>query len=110
MVIEELIHENDKPIVMRALLLKHRHVNEHSHGGFHFGSRRKFSSYTSLQVMDFVLIVFLKSFINDWSGFKSIMGWEKQQISYTNFIQIISLDINIILYTLIIHLEFGIHI
>lgn len=50
MVIEELIDENDKSVVMRSLLLRHRHVNEHSHGGFHFGSRRKFSSYTSLQV------------------------------------------------------------
>lgn len=50
MVIEELIQESDRPVVMRALLLRHRHVNEHSHGSFPFGSRRKFSSYTSLQV------------------------------------------------------------
>lgn len=50
MVAEELIHEDDKAVVMRALLLRHRHVNEHSHGGFPFGSRRKVSSYTSLQV------------------------------------------------------------
>lgn len=50
MVAEELIHEDDKVIVMRSLLLRHRHVNEHSHGGFPFGPRRKFSSYTSLQV------------------------------------------------------------
>lgn len=50
MVIEELIHEDDKPTLMRALLLRHRHVNENTHGGFPFGSKRKFSSYTSLQV------------------------------------------------------------
>ena len=50
MVAEELIEESDRSIVMRALLLKHRHVNDHSHGGFMFGSRRKFSLYNSLQV------------------------------------------------------------
>ncbi|XP_029722115.2 band 3 anion transport protein isoform X5 [Aedes albopictus] len=49
MVIDELIHEDDKPTIMRALLLRHRHVNEHSHGGFHFGPKRKYSSYSSLQ-------------------------------------------------------------
>ncbi|XP_055612250.1 band 3 anion transport protein isoform X5 [Uranotaenia lowii] len=52
MVIDELIHEDDKPVIMRALLLRHRHVNEHSHGGFHFGPRRKYSSYSSLQSVD----------------------------------------------------------
>jgi Band 3 cytoplasmic domain len=50
MVIEELIHPDDKAAVMRALLLRHRHVNDHSHGSFHFGARRKYSSYSSLQV------------------------------------------------------------
>lgn len=51
MSIDELISEDDKPAVMRSLLLKHRHVNEHGHSSFHFGgSRRKNSSYTSLQV------------------------------------------------------------
>ncbi|XP_055630448.1 band 3 anion transport protein isoform X6 [Toxorhynchites rutilus septentrionalis] len=49
MVIDELIHEDDKPVIMRALLLRHRHVNEHSHNGFHFGPKRKYSSYSSLQ-------------------------------------------------------------
>ncbi|XP_059613187.1 anion exchange protein 3 isoform X2 [Phlebotomus argentipes] len=48
MVIEDLIQPDDKSTVLRALLLRHRHVNE-GHSGFHFGSRRKFSSYTSLQ-------------------------------------------------------------
>ncbi|KAJ6644523.1 Anion exchange protein 2 [Pseudolycoriella hygida] len=52
MVAEELILEDDKVVVMRSLLLRHRHVNEHSHSGFPFGgSRRKFSSYTSLQTL-----------------------------------------------------------
>lgn len=51
MVIEELIHPDDRPAIMRALLLRHRHVNDHSHGSFHFGARgRKYSSYSSLQV------------------------------------------------------------
>lgn len=50
MVVEELIHPDDKAAVMRALLLRHRHVNDHSHGAFHFGTRRKYSSYSSLQV------------------------------------------------------------
>lgn len=50
MVVEELIEDDDKPTLMRALLLRHRHVNEHGHGAFGFVYRRKFSSYTSLQV------------------------------------------------------------
>uniref|UniRef100_A0A182QDR8 Anion exchange protein n=1 Tax=Anopheles farauti TaxID=69004 RepID=A0A182QDR8_9DIPT len=52
MVIDELIHEDDKAVIMRALLLRHRHVNESSHGGFSFGPKRKYSSYTSLQSVD----------------------------------------------------------
>lgn len=50
MVIEDLIHVDDKAAVMRALLLRHRHVNESSHGAFSFGKGRKYSSYSSLQV------------------------------------------------------------
>uniref|UniRef100_A0A182KC55 Anion exchange protein n=1 Tax=Anopheles christyi TaxID=43041 RepID=A0A182KC55_9DIPT len=53
MVIDELIHEDDKAVIMRALLLRHRHVNESSHGGFSFGPKRKYSSYTSLQNLAF---------------------------------------------------------
>ncbi|CRK96265.1 CLUMA_CG009689, isoform B [Clunio marinus] len=49
MVVEDLIHSDDKAAIMRALLLRHRHVNDHTHGSFHFGSRRKYSSYSSLQ-------------------------------------------------------------
>lgn len=47
---KELIHHDDKPKLLRSLLLRHRHVNENAHG-FPFGTRRKFSSYTSLQVI-----------------------------------------------------------
>ncbi|XP_046996664.1 band 3 anion transport protein [Schistocerca americana] len=47
MVIDELIEAEDKPTVMRALLLRHRHVNDHDK--FRFGMKRTFSSYTSLQ-------------------------------------------------------------
>lgn len=56
MVIEELIHPDDKAAVMRALLLRHRHVNDQSHGSFHFGAKRKYSSYSSLQVSFIVLL------------------------------------------------------
>lgn len=48
MVIEELILPEDRPVIMRALLLKHRHVHEHDRG-FRFGGKRNYSSYTSLQ-------------------------------------------------------------
>ncbi|CAL1687515.1 unnamed protein product [Lasius platythorax] len=48
MVIEELILPEDRPVVMRALLLRHRHVHEHERG-FRFGGRKSYSSYTSLQ-------------------------------------------------------------
>jgi solute carrier family 4 anion exchanger 2 len=48
MVVDELIEPEDKPTIMRALLLRHRHVNEHDR--FRFSTRRTFSSYTSLQV------------------------------------------------------------
>lgn len=49
MVMEELILPEDKSVVMRSLLLRHRHVHEHDRG-FRFGSKRNYSSYTSLQV------------------------------------------------------------
>lgn len=52
-----LIHHDDKPKLLRALLLRHRHVNESAHG-FPFGARRKFSSYTSLQVTSNPISVF----------------------------------------------------
>ncbi|XP_066588626.1 band 3 anion transport protein isoform X2 [Prorops nasuta] len=48
MVVEELILPEDRPVVMRALLLRHRHVHEHERG-FRFGGKRTYSSYTSLQ-------------------------------------------------------------
>ena len=49
MVVEELILPEDRPVVMRALLLRHRHVHDHDRG-FRFGGKRNYSSYTSLQV------------------------------------------------------------
>ncbi|XP_068149698.1 band 3 anion transport protein isoform X2 [Drosophila tropicalis] len=49
MVIEDLIDINDKPSVMRSLLLRHRHVNEHQ-GVLPF-TKRKYNSYTSLQLL-----------------------------------------------------------
>lgn len=48
MVVEELILPEDRSVIMRALLLKHRHVHEHDRG-FRFGGKRNYSSYTSLQ-------------------------------------------------------------
>ncbi|XP_308789.5 anion exchange protein 3 [Anopheles gambiae] len=48
MVARELIHEDDKPVIARALLLRHRHVNENTHGGIFYGSRRRLSSFTSI--------------------------------------------------------------
>ncbi|XP_073840972.1 anion exchange protein Ae2 isoform X1 [Musca autumnalis] len=49
MVVEDLIHTDDKPAVLRSLLLRHRHVNEHQ-SGFPF-TKRKYNSYTSLQLL-----------------------------------------------------------
>ncbi|XP_045783924.1 anion exchange protein 3 isoform X2 [Maniola jurtina] len=47
MVTDGLIEEDDKPVVMRSLLLRHRHVHDER---FRFSiSGRKHSSYTSLQ-------------------------------------------------------------
>ncbi|XP_073975521.1 anion exchange protein Ae2 isoform X4 [Rhodnius prolixus] len=50
MAVDELIGSEDKPTVMRALLLKHRHVHE-SDSRFRFNMRRNTSSYSSLQSM-----------------------------------------------------------
>lgn len=44
---EDLIREEDKAKIMRVLLLRHRHVNEHHERGFRFTKKH---SYTSLQV------------------------------------------------------------
>lgn len=52
MAVDELIGSEDKPTVMRALLLKHRHVHE-SDSRFRFNMRRNTSSYSSLQVIFF---------------------------------------------------------
>ncbi|XP_055379278.1 anion exchange protein 2 isoform X2 [Condylostylus longicornis] len=50
MVIADLITADDKAVVMRALLLKHRHVNEHPYG-FSF-PKKKNSSCVSLQTLN----------------------------------------------------------
>ncbi|XP_018336032.1 band 3 anion transport protein isoform X2 [Agrilus planipennis] len=44
---EDLIREADKAKIMRVLLLKHHHVNEHHERGFRFNKKQH--SYTSLQ-------------------------------------------------------------
>lgn len=44
---DDLVMEEDKAKIMRVLLLRHRHVNEHHDRGFKFGRKH---SYTSLQV------------------------------------------------------------
>ncbi|XP_061710644.1 band 3 anion transport protein isoform X2 [Cydia pomonella] len=46
MVDDGLIEEDDKPVVMRSLLLRHRHVHDDR---FRFSIGRKHASYTSLQ-------------------------------------------------------------
>uniref|UniRef100_A0A8D8SFV2 Anion exchange protein n=1 Tax=Cacopsylla melanoneura TaxID=428564 RepID=A0A8D8SFV2_9HEMI len=46
MVVDELIGPDDRHVVMRALLLKHRHVQDHERFRF---MRRNTASYTSLQ-------------------------------------------------------------
>lgn len=47
---EELIKEEDKIKIMKALLLRHRHVNEHHDRGFKFSNKKQ--SYASLQVRE----------------------------------------------------------
>lgn len=56
MAIDQVIKEEEKPIVIRALLLRHRHVHESER----FRFRRNTASYTSLQVC---LIYIMKIYI-----------------------------------------------
>lgn len=49
---EDLIRDEDRGKLMRALLLRHRHVNEPHDKGFRFTKNKH--SYTSLQVRAFV--------------------------------------------------------
>ncbi|KAG5882668.1 hypothetical protein JTB14_024477, partial [Gonioctena quinquepunctata] len=44
---EDLIKEEDKAKIMRCLLLRHRHVNDHQDRGFRFSNKKQ--SYSSLQ-------------------------------------------------------------
>ena len=48
--IDDLILADEKATVMRSLLLKHKHVNEHGKGVWNFGLKRNPGSVTSLQV------------------------------------------------------------
>lgn len=50
MVVENLIHPDDQSLIVRALLLRHRHVNDNSHGSFRFGAKRENSICNSMQV------------------------------------------------------------
>ncbi|XP_056642113.1 band 3 anion transport protein isoform X1 [Diorhabda sublineata] len=52
---EDLIKEEDKARVMRTLLLRHRHVNDHQSSGFRFANK-KHSSLQSLWLEDGVSI------------------------------------------------------
>ncbi|KAG5871896.1 hypothetical protein JTB14_004016 [Gonioctena quinquepunctata] len=47
---EDLIKEEDKAKIMRCLLLRHRHVNDHQDRGFRFSNKKQ--SYSSLQKTD----------------------------------------------------------
>lgn len=58
MVIDELIQEKDKPVIMRALLLRHKHVNDHPVGFASKFVKRHNASYSSLQVFFFHLYSF----------------------------------------------------
>ena len=60
MVIDDLINTDDKPSVLRSLLLRHRHVNEHQ-SGFPF-TKRKYNSYTSLQVSFWISLLLLSTY------------------------------------------------
>lgn len=66
MAIDQLIKDDEKPTVIRALLLRHRHVSEHERFRF---IRRNTASYSSLQVCenfeieDTVLLICSKSFL-----------------------------------------------
>lgn len=53
MVTDELIKEADKPVIMRALLLRHKHVNDHQQSFAGRFVKRHNSSYSSLQVNEY---------------------------------------------------------
>lgn len=56
MAVEELINEEDKAAVMRLLLLRHKHVQQDSDKFSRF-IRRNTSSYTSLTVISFYIVI-----------------------------------------------------
>ncbi|XP_044270897.1 band 3 anion transport protein isoform X2 [Tribolium madens] len=49
---EELIREEDKGKIMRVLLLRHRHVNDHHERGFKFSRKHSYASLQSLWLED----------------------------------------------------------
>nr|XP_015833088.1 PREDICTED: band 3 anion transport protein isoform X2 [Tribolium castaneum] len=49
---EDLIREDDKAKIMRALLLRHRHVNDHHERGFKFTRKHSYASLQSLWLED----------------------------------------------------------
>ncbi|KAL3284873.1 hypothetical protein HHI36_019010 [Cryptolaemus montrouzieri] len=49
---EDLIREEDKAKIMRTLLLRHRHVNEHHDRGFRFTKKHSYASLQSLWLED----------------------------------------------------------
>ncbi len=55
---DDLILSEEKASVMRSLLLKHKHVNEHGKGVWNFGLKRNPGSLTSLQVGLSALVTF----------------------------------------------------
>ncbi|XP_055373178.1 anion exchange protein 3-like [Condylostylus longicornis] len=69
--IENQISPEEKPAIMRAMLIKHRHVNENKAGSFSFG-RKKCSSYSSLQLQ------WLQDDNRARASISSIQGFEVQ--------------------------------
>ncbi|XP_072385099.1 band 3 anion transport protein-like isoform X1 [Diabrotica undecimpunctata] len=49
---EDLIKEEDKARIMRTILLRHRHVNEHQSSGFRFARKHSYTSLQSLWLED----------------------------------------------------------
>ncbi|KAK9877218.1 hypothetical protein WA026_016966 [Henosepilachna vigintioctopunctata] len=49
---EDLIREEDKGKIMRTLLLRHRHVNEHHDRGFRFTKKHSYASLQNLHDLD----------------------------------------------------------
>jgi hypothetical protein len=88
MVVDELIEPEEKPTIMRALLLRHRHVNEHDR--FRFGMKRTFSSYTSLQVSYCGSLLYSYLILLEWDIFLIILTY-RQLLGYQYSIYLIKI-------------------